>query len=148
MELLQLIFFGFSYSIMSTANFLNTILVYLFLKQTYKNNIKDTNNLDPSIILINLINIILHVLFYQIKLLEGILKKNHFSNQVINIYNNVNSKYIFLKNKILYYMIFIPTKYLTNKAITHINNEGKYNIQLKSNQDVNKFLDGLLDKSK
>ena len=148
MELLQLIFFSFSYSLMNTGTFFNTILIYLFLKLTYKkNNILNTNNFDPSMILINFINIILHLLVYQMGLLVDIIKKNQYGNQVFNIYNNINIKYILLKNKLLYYIIFIPTKLVTKKVIKYIDIEDNTNIQLKSNQDINKFLDGLLYKT-
>jgi len=148
MELLQLILFSFSYSLMNTGTFFYTILIYLFLNLIYKeNNILNTNNFDPSMILINFINIILHLLVYQMGLLVDIIKKNQYGNQVFNIYNNINIKYILLKNKLLYYIIFIPTKLVTKKVIKYIDIEDNTNIQLKSNQDINKFLDGLLYKT-
>jgi hypothetical protein len=148
MELLQLILFSFSYSLMNTGTFFYTILIYLFLNLIYKeNNILNTNNFDPSMILINFINIILHLLVYQMGLLVDIIKKNQYGNQVFNIYNNINIKYILLKNKLLYYIIFIPTKLVIKKVIKYIDIEDNTNIQLKSNQDINKFLDGLLYKT-
>ena len=148
MELLQLILFSFSYSLMNTGTFFYTILIYLFLNLIYKkNNILNTNNFDPSMIIINFINIILHLLVYQMGLLVNIIKKNQYGNQVFNIYNNINNKYVLLKNKLLYYIIFIPTKLVTKKVIKYIDIEDNTNIQLKSNQDINKFLDGLLYKT-
>ena len=80
-------------------------------------------------------------------LLVNIIKKNQYGNQVFNIYNNINNKYVLLKNKLLYYIIFIPTKLVTKKVIKYIDIEDNTNIQLKSNQDINKFLDGLLYKT-
>jgi len=147
MELLQLIFFSFSYSFLSTGTFLNTLLLYSFLSLTYRNNILNSNNLDPTIILSNFIKVMLHLLVYQIELLVNIIKKNPNGNKIINIYNNINIKYVMLKNKLLYNMILKPTKLVTNKIFKYINNDDNSNIQLKSNQDINKFLDGLLDKS-
>ena len=142
MELLQLILFSFLYSLMNTGTFFYTILIYLFLNLIYKkNNILNTNNFDPSMIIINFINIILHLLVYQMGLLVNIIKKNQYGNQVFNIYNNINNKYVLLKNKLLYYIIFIPTKLVTKKVIKYIDIEDNTNIQLKSNQDINKFLD-------
>jgi hypothetical protein len=54
-------------------------------------------------------------------------------------------KYITIKNKILQFIIFIPIKL---GVLKYTNNEVKSSIQLKSNQDINTFLDGLLDKNK
>jgi len=147
MELLQLIFFSFSYSFLSTGTFLNTLLLYSFLSLTYRNNILNSNNLDPTIILSNFIKVMLHLLVFQVGLLVNIIKKNPNGNKIINIYNNVNIKYVMLKNKLLYYIILTPTKLITNKIFKYISNDDNSNIQLKSNQDINKFLDGLLDKS-
>jgi hypothetical protein len=148
MELLQLIFLVFSYSVMSTRTFFNTVLVYLFLNLTYKkNNLVNSNNFDLSLIFINLINLILHLLVYQMGLLVNIIKKNQYGNQIINIYNNINTKYLLLKNKLLYYVIFYPLKLINKKVMNYINIENNTNIHLKSNQDINKFLDGLIDKS-
>lgn len=148
MELLQLIFLVFSYSVMSTGTFFNTVLVYLFLNLTYKkNNIVNSNNFDLSLIFINLINLILHLLVYQMGLLVNIIKKNQYGNQIINIYDNINTKYLLLKNKLLYYVIFYPLKLINKKVMNYINIENNTNIHLKSNQDINKFLDGLIDKS-
>jgi len=149
MELLQLIFFSFSYSFLSTGTFISLLLLNLFLNITYKNNINifNSNNLDPAIILSNFIKVMLHLLVYQIELLVNIIKKNPNGNKIINIYNNINIKYVMLKNKLLYNMILKPTKLVTNKIFKYINNDDNSNIQLKSNQDINKFLDGLLDKS-
>ena len=148
MELLQLIFLVFSYSVMSTRTFFNTVLVYLFLNLTYKkNNLVNSNNFDLSLIFINLINLILHLLVYQMGLLVNIIKKNQYGNQIINIYDNINTKYLLLKNKLLYYVIFYPLKLINKKVMNYINIENNTNIHLKSNQDINKFLDGLIDKS-
>lgn len=148
MELLQLIFLVFSYSVMSTGTFFNTVLVYLFFNLTYKkNNLVNSNNFDLSLIFINLINLILHLLVYQMGLLVNIIKKNQYGNQIINIYNNINTKYLLLKNKLLYYVIFYPLKLINKKVMNYINIENNTNIHLKSNQDINKFLDGLIDKS-
>ena len=133
---------------MNTGTFFYTILIYLFLNLIYKkNNILNTNNFDPSMIIINFINIILHLLVYQMGLLVNIININQFGNQLFNIYNNINNKYVLLKNKLLYYIIFIPTKLVTKKVIKYIDIEDNTNIQLKSNQDINKFLDGLLYKT-
>ena len=148
MELLQLIFLVFSYSVMSTRTFFNTVLVYLFFNLTYKkNNLVNSNNFDLSLIFINLINLILHLLVYQMGLLVNIIKKNQYGNQIINIYDNINTKYLLLKNKLLYYVIFYPLKLINKKVMNYINIENNTNIHLKSNQDINKFLDGLIDKS-
>jgi len=133
---------------MSTRTFFNTVLVYLFLNLTYKkNNLVNSNNFDLSLIFINLINLILHLLVYQMGLLVNIIKKNQYGNQIINIYNNINTKYLLLKNKLLYYVIFYPLKLINKKVMNYINIENNTNIHLKSNQDINKFLDGLIDKS-
>jgi len=148
MELLQLIFFGFSYSYMSTGTFFNTLLLYLFLNLTYKNNnLLNSNNFDPTILIVNFIKIMLHLLVYQMGLLVNVISKNKHGNKIISIYNNINNKYIILKNKLLYYVLLIPTKLITRKVIKYFDMENNSNIQLKSNQDINRFLDGLLDKS-
>ena len=95
MELLQLILFSFLYSLMNTGTFFYTILIYLFLNLIYKkNNILNTNNFDPSMIIINFINIILHLLVYQMGLLVNIIKKNQYGNKVFNINNNINNNYL------------------------------------------------------
>ena len=87
MELLQLIFFGFSYSYMSTGTFFNTLLLYLFLNLTYKNNnLLNSNNFDPTILIVNFIKIMLHLLVYQMGLLVNVISKNKHGNKIISIY--------------------------------------------------------------
>ena len=148
MELLQLIFFTFSYNFMSTGNFFNTVLIYLFLKLTYKkNNMTNINNFDPSMIIINFLNISLHLLVNQLSLLINMINQNIYGNQVIETYKKININYITLKNKTLYYLLSIPFKLGMKKVINNFNYDENSNIQLKSNQDINKFLDGLLDKN-
>jgi hypothetical protein len=145
MEILQFIFFTISYNLMTTTNFFNTIIIYLFLKLVYKKNNITIINLDPSMIIINFLNILLHLIEYQLILLLNIIKNNEYGNKIINSYNNINMKYITIKNKILQFIIFIPIKL---GVLKYTNNEVKSSIQLKSNQDINTFLDGLLDKNK
>jgi hypothetical protein len=145
MEILQFIFFTISYNLMTTANFFNTIIIYLFLKLVYKKNNITIINLDPSMIIINFLNILLHLIEYQLILLLNIIKNNEYGNKIINSYNDINMKYITIKNKILQFIIFIPIKL---GMLKYTNNEVKSSIQLKSNQDINTFLDGLLDKNK
>jgi hypothetical protein len=94
---------------MSTGLFLNTLFFYLLLKLTYKkNNITIQNNLDPTVIIVNLLNIILHILFNQIILLINKIKNNNYVNKIISSYNKINNKYVILRNKTLYYIIFTP----------------------------------------
>jgi hypothetical protein len=145
MEILQFIFFTISYNLMTTTNFFNTIIIYLFLKLVYKKNNITIINLDPSMIIINFLNILLHLIEYQLILLLNIIKNNEYGNKIINSYNNINMKFITIKNKILQFIIFIPIKL---GVLKYTNNEVKSSIQLKSNQDINTFLDGLLDKNK
>ena len=148
MELLQLIFFTFSYNFMSVGNFFNTILIYLFLKLVYKKNNIINSNLDPSMIIINFLNILLHLLVYQMGLMINVMKQNVYYNKVITLYNNMNNKYVSIKNKILHYIIFIPLKLGMSKMLNNISREVNSNTNLKSNQDINIFLDGLLEKNK
>lgn len=147
MELLQLIFFTFSYNFMNTGNFFNTILIYLFLKLVYKKNNIINSNLDPSMIIINFLNIFLHLLVYQLGLLISIMKQNIYCNKVITLYNNLNIKYISIKNKIIHNIVFILLKLGMSKMF-NLSEEIKLNKDLKTNQDISNFLDGLLEKNK
>ncbi len=147
MELLQLIFFTFSYNFMNTRNFFNTILIYLFLKLVYKKNNIINSNLDPSMIIINFLNIFLHLLVYQLGLLISIMKQNIYCNKVITLYNNLNIKYISIKNKITHNIVFILLKLGMSKMF-NLSEEIKLNKDLKTNQDISNFLDGLLEKNK
>lgn len=147
MELLQLIFFTFSYNFMNTGNFFNTILIYLFLKLVYKKNNIINSNLDPSMIIINFLNIFLHLLVYQLGLLISIMKQNIYCNKVITLYNNLNIKYISIKNKITHNIVFILLKLGMSKMF-NLSEEVKLNRDLKTNQDISNFLDGLLEKNK
>lgn len=144
MELLQLIFFTFSYNFMSYGNFFNTILIYLFLKLVYKKNNIMISNLDPSMIIINFLNIILHLLVYQLNLLIDVIKQNVHGNKIIRIYNEINNYYVSIKNKILYNIVLVPLKFGMSKLSSKVES----NINLKSKQDINNFLDGLLEKNK
>ena len=73
------------------------------MKLTYKNNIlRNSNNLDPTMIIINFLNTALHLLVYQMGLIINIIKQNDYCNFVVNIYNIANKKYVELRNKILY----------------------------------------------
>ena len=129
---------------MSYGNFFNTILIYLFLKLVYKKNNIMISNLDPSMIIINFLNIILHLLVYQLNLLIDVIKQNVHCNKIIRIYNEINNYYVSIKNKILYNIVLVPLKFGMSKLSSKVES----NINLKSNQDINNFLDGLLEKNK
>ena len=151
MELLQLILFSLSYTFMSTGIFFDTILIYLFLKISYKsNNLTHINLYDPTTILIKFLIITLYLMVYQMDMMIDILKQNNYSNQVISVYNKLNVKYVELRNTMLYYVLFKPLKFGMKKAISNFKisipkTNIDSNIKLNSNQSINDFLDGLLD---
>lgn len=76
------------------------------------------------------------------------MKQNVYINKVINLYNNLNNEYIYLKNKILHYIILLPLKFGMSKMFNNASYEVESNINLKSNKDINNFLDRLLEKNK
>ncbi len=192
MELLQLIIFSLCYSFMSASTFFDTVLICLFLKITYKTNLLQANQYDPTSVLLNLVNIMLHLMVYQMGVMIEITKQNNIGNKVICTYNQLNTKYVQLRNKLLHWVLFTPMKFVMKKAIGNLvdetameeikklsqmqaqkmasgsgsnehlqgfglgfNNIPKLpkttispNIKLNSNQDINNFLDGLLESKK
>jgi hypothetical protein len=95
-------------------------------------------------------------MIYQMNTMINIIKQNNFGNQVINVYNKLNDKYVELRDIMLSYILFKPLKFGMKKVISNLNDNNfknfmltpKTNIKLNSNQDINKFLDGLLDDNK
>ena len=61
-------------------------------------------------IIINFLKTALHLLVYQMGLIINIIKQNDYCNFVVNIYNIANKKYVELRNKTLYYIVFTPLK--------------------------------------
>jgi hypothetical protein len=160
MELLQLILFGICYSFMNTLVLFDTIFIFIFLKINYKTQIIDYNPYNNISVLINFINIIIYLTIYYINIIFYVVKQNNFGNMIICTYNHINSKYIKIKNKILYYTLVTPVIFIIKKIFNNlvkkfeinknlIDKQNMYNLnythKLQTNQDINNFLDRLID---
>jgi hypothetical protein len=163
MELLQFIIFSMSYSFMSINEFIKCVLIFLFLKINYENKILEYNPYDNISVLMNLIKMTIHFMVYQMVIIIKVIKQYNFGNRVICTYNKLNFKYIELKNKLLNFILFTPIKFLMNKLICYLfKNKLNFNntfiprlpktnmksyVKLETTQDINNFLDELLDEN-
>ena len=174
MELFKLIIFSTSLFLFGSGAFFDTMLIYLFLTLTYKTNINYSNNLDPMAILINLINIMMHLIVYQFNDFVKAIDKTKYGSLAVSSYNYLDSKVVQIKNLIFHWLVLIPVKFLMGKTIGTLLDddmikaikEMKANsanikqaptikktvvsseVKLETNADISNFLDRLLDENK
>ena len=169
MELLQFIIISTSYLFMSANKFFECAFIFLFFKINYENRTLEYNPHDHISVLMNLINMTIHYTVYQMVIIVKVIKQYNFGNSVICTYDKINFKFIELKNNLINYIIFSPIKFIMKKLLWYLlNNKLKFNspsafistttptsrlhktnmnpcVKLETNQDINNFLDGLLD---
>jgi len=120
MELLRLIIFSLCYSFMSTSTLFDTVMIYSFISISYKTNILQNNNYDPISIFMNSINTMMYLLVIQMNLIIAILKEYKYSKKVISIYEQLNNKYVKLRNKLLYFILFKPMQFVMKRAFGNL----------------------------
>lgn len=120
MELLQLIIFSLCYTFMSAGTFFDTCLIYLFLRITYKSNMIQFNQNDPMSIMLNLTNIMLHLMVYQMGIMIEFAKQNTLGDRIISGYNILNLRYINLRNKVLHWILYKPMKFALGKVVGNL----------------------------
>jgi len=122
MELFKLIICITILFLFNLSVLVDTILIYLFLMITYKTNINYDNNFDPTIMIINLINVIMHLIIYQFNNFVKAINKTKYGILIISSYNYLDSKVIQIKNFIFYQVVLNPIKFVIGKTIGTIYN--------------------------
>ena len=135
---------------------------------TYKTNNNYDNNLDPITLLVNLINIMMHLLVYQFNDFVKAINKTKYGSLIVSSYNYLDSKVVQIKNLIFNWLVLIPVKFIMGKTIrtlldgnmiktnrTNIKqiptikkNDVSSEVKLETNADIFNFLDRLLDENK
>jgi len=135
-ELLKLILFSNAYYYLSESNFVIFILINLIIK--ISNHVKlefNPTNLDPFVLLFNILFILTKVFVLQLNILVTVLNNTYIGKHIMYIYNYFELKYIniisYIKSKI--------TDIIFGKKNVRSNNIQKLNNQL----DINNFLDNL-----
>jgi hypothetical protein len=171
MDLFKLIIFSTSLSLFSSSTLFDMMLIYLFLTITYKTNIYYNNNSDLVGVLVNTINIMMHLMVYQFNNFVNVINKTKYGSLAISSYNYLDSKVVKIKTIIFNWLVLVPVKFVIEKTmgtldedmnkeiremkLTNINqeliikktvvgSEGK----LETNADISNFLDKLLDENK
>ena len=102
---------------------------------------------------------------YYINCYTQIIKQNKYGKIIIDKYNIINNKYVTLRITYFNYCIIYPLQYLLKKIMfsnitdeyinnikmnlnKNINSHQKSNIELKTNKDIDEFLDKILIKNK
>ena len=166
MELLKLILFSTAFSFLSASAFFDLIIFTCMLKLVYKKNNMyiNLNDADPMMIMMNLMNIMMHLVFYQLTIFIQVLKQNKYGNYVITTYSNLNQKYLELRNIVFNFVLLKPLKVVLKKIIgplminyqelkpTEIPKMNKSlnvpDVNLNNNKDINDFLDKILENNK
>jgi hypothetical protein len=105
---------------MSTSTLFDTVMIYSFISISYKTNILQNNNYDPISIFMNSINTMMYLLVIQMNLIIAILKEYKYSKKVISIYEQLNNKYVKLRNKLLYFILFKPMQFVMKRAFGNL----------------------------
>ena len=170
MALLKLVLVVIAFSFLNITTFYNLIIISLFLKIIYKMNFTSVNDSDPIMLMVNITNIFMHLISYQISNFISKVNNNIFS-YILTKYNYWNNKFIKLKSNIISYPMKFFMKKLINNSLNndainiiqqiklqtknnlqHIPNIKKTiinpDIKLNTNKDISNFLDNLLDNNK
>jgi hypothetical protein len=171
MDLFKLIIFSTSLSLFSSSTLFDMMLIYLFLTITYKTNIYYNNNSDLVGVLVNTINIMMHLMVYQFNNFVNVINKTKYGSLAISSYNYLDSKVVKIKTIIFNWLVLVPVKFVIEKTmgtldedmnkeiremkLTNINQEPVIKktvvgskVKLETNADISNFLDKLLDENK
>lgn len=174
MELFKLIIFSTSLFFFGSGALFDTMIIYLFLMMTYKTNINYNNNLDHLMLLVNLINIMMHLIVYQFYVFVVAINKTKYGNLAVTSYNYLDSKVAQIKNLMFNWLVLLPVKFVMGKTIGTLLNDDMIkvikelkangsnikqtptikntgfssDVKLETNADISKFLDRLLNENK
>lgn len=148
MELLKLLIIVGTFIYLPIWSFFEFIVILFFLNKIYKiDNISYLSSSDPMNVVIGCINMILHVMVYDLKLLVGFLE----NTKLIKCYNYLNNKYLTWRVSMFFkLMSFTMSKYYrilmssTNKLVPTIVSNNKPILSLKTDIEMTSFLDDLL----
>jgi hypothetical protein len=112
MELLKLLIIIGSFIYLPIWNFFEFFIILFFLNKIYKlNNVTHLASWDPMNVVIGCVNIILHVIVYDLKLLVNYCE----NTRLIKSYNYLNNKYLSWRLRIIFKMMgFAMSKYSNN----------------------------------
>lgn len=152
MDLIKLVIFNTSLFLFSYSMLANIILSYLLMSIIYNMKVSYSDNIDTMHIIINLINIIMHMIIYKIYNVIDRMKQTYIGNFIILSYNYLDSKIIYYKNQ----LFLFPIRCILNKIfgtsldVKNINDCDKkkvvitHNIKLETNTDISNFLNKIL----
>jgi hypothetical protein len=162
MELLKLIIWGTCTYFYGYGISFNIIVFHLFLNLVYRANIQYSNNLDLYTIIIILINIMIHIIIYYFNEFIYRVNKTWIGYNIIYAYNFIDEKITKIKSIIINQIMGKTIRFIWNMSKTLLLDEsvnetlqilksknifGHINapkIKLKTNSDINNFLDNLL----
>ena len=172
MELLNLLLYTTAFSQLSYSKFFDFCLINIFLKYAYyyKPSGNIPNNDDITTFAITFAHLTLHVLSYYCNLFIYKCEQNKYGKHIIYNYNLLNKSYLQLRCNLLYYGFLTPFKYVLKKIVLHqipeqnvenfkkimtinfsnIKQENQFsnNNELKTNKQIDLFLDKILVKNK
>ena len=127
MELFKLIIFSTSLFLFGPGTFFDTVLIYLFLNLTYKSGINYNNTYDPMMVLVNLINIMMHLIVYQFHDFVKALNKTQYGSIAVSTYNYLDDKVTRIKQIIFHWFVLLPMKFVMRKTIGSLMDESVLN---------------------
>jgi hypothetical protein len=127
-----------------------SILIFkLLIKSIYYNKSIVINTADPFTILINILNIIFHMLYTVYNMGSMLMMQNKYYTTIFNVYDFFNQKFLFIKNTLVQYLFVKPFNYLIGSKLTSLSLENNTTpIKLKNNKEISSFLDNLLEEHK
>lgn len=172
MELLNLLLYTTAFSQLTYSKFFDFCLINIFLKYAYhfKPTGYNPNIADFTTFFVTFIHFTLHIILYYGDLCICKCEQNNYGKHIIYSYNSLNKYYLNARNKLLYYGVLTPFKYVLKKIVfstipnqnienfkknmeTNILNGKQENkelvgTELKTNKQIDNFLDKILLENK
>lgn len=172
MELLQLLLYTTAFSQLSYSAFFDFCLVNMFLKYAYNfkpSYVHNQNTIDFTTFLITFAHLTLHIIQYYVFVLSQKCYTYKCGKYIIDNYNILNKRYLNIRFKFIYYTFLTPLKFIfkkfvigdipehdinefkkiielnfENNNIKKQNNFNEIEHELKTNKQIDSFLDKIL----
>jgi hypothetical protein len=134
---------------------ISVLILKLLIKSIYYNKSTVIDTSDPFTIVINILNILFHMIYTIYNMGTMLMMQNKYYSTIFNVYNFFNQKFLFIKNTMVQYLFVIPFNYFIGSKLTSLTSltsltteNNNTPIKLKNNKEIGSFLDNLLEEHK
>ena len=125
---------------------LSVFILKLLIKSIYYNKTTVIETSDPFTIVINILNIIFHMVYTIYNMGTMLMMQNKYYSTIFCVYDFFNQKFLCVKNTLVQYLFVKPFNYFIGSKLSTFENNTP--IKLKNNKDIGSFLDNLLEEHK